>query len=289
MGLSFLARIVPLYFRLQPKHTEAELQKELDRRRARPEPPPRGPRGMAFRLENREKGKVFYLNEGSASGRTVFYLHGGAYWNDFSPFHWRYMKQLIHAADAEIIAPAYRLAPYGTFRDAFDLIVPLYSAYRRDHPDRKIILMGDSAGGGMALALAEHFQALGLPAPEELILFSPWVDVSMRNPELEKYASADPWLTLSLRVPGLRFGDGAPTEDYRIDPLYGDLSGIHSVLLITGTREILYPDTMKLYEKLRHDPSNELIVGQDMLHVYPLIPIPEARAATERVLRRILR
>ena len=285
MGVSVMARIAALYFRLQPKYTEAELKEELDRRRAKREPPPRGPKGIAYRLEDR----VFYLNEESAAGRTVFYLHGGAYWNDFSPFHWRYMKGLIKATNAAFVVPAYQLAPYGTFRDAFELIVPLYRQYRQAHPDEKIILMGDSAGGGLALALTEHFRILGLPAPEELILFSPWVDVEMRNPALEEYVTRDPWLTLSLRVPGLCFGDGADRHDYRLNPLYGDLSGIRNVLLVTGTREILYPDTMALYDKLRRDPSNELLVGQDMLHVYPLIPLPEAKEATRRVIERIER
>ena len=289
MGLSFPARIVPLYFRLQPKFTEAELRAELDRRRMKPEPSPRGPKGIAYRLEERDKGKVFYLNEKSASGRAVFYLHGGAYWNDFSPFHWRYMKKLAAATDASFIVPAYRLAPYGTFRDAFDLIVPLYAAYREAHPDQKVVFMGDSAGGGLALALAEHFQTQGLPAPEALVLFSPWVDVAMGNPALKPYESLDPWLTLSLRVPGLCFGDGADPRDYRINPLFGDLSGIKNVLLVTGTREVIYPDTLALFEKLKQEPSNRLLVGQDMLHVYPLILIPEARAATAQVIEWIMR
>lgn len=289
MGLSLLARIAPLYFKAQRKYTEEEIAAELTRLRGLPEPPPRGPKGVPYRLETRPGGKVFYLNEGSRAGRAVFYFHGGAYWHDFSPFHWRYMQQLLKATNAAFIAPAYRLAPYGTFRDAFDLIVPLYEAYRAAHPQQKIVFMGDSAGGGLALALAEHFQALGLPAPEELILFSPWVDVTMSNPALNAYAKRDPWLTLSLRLPGLCFGGGAPETDYRINPIHGDLSKIQNVLLITGTRELIYPDTLKLYEKLKGDPSNELVVGKDMLHVYPLIPIREAKAATKRVIQRILR
>lgn len=289
MGLSLLARIVPLYFRLGKKHTEESAQTELERLKKLPEPLPREPRGIPFRLEERPDGKVFYLNEVHRTGRTVFYLHGGAYWHDFSAFHWRYIKKLIKATDAAFVVPAYRLAPYGTFRDAFQLIVSLYEEYRATHPKEKIILMGDSAGGGLALALTEHFQTLGLPTPKELILFSPWVDVTMNNPDLMNYAKRDPWLTLSLRVPGLCFGDGADEMDYRINPIHGDLSRIQNVLLVTGTRELLYPDTMKLYDKLRHDHSNRLIVGEDMLHVYPLIPIREAEPVTKQVIQRILR
>ncbi len=285
MGQSFMARIAPLYFRMQHKYTEAELSAELARRRTQPEPPPLRPKGIAYRLEPRKQGQVFYLNEGSPAGRTVFYLHGGGYWHDFSPFHWRYMKGLVEATDAEIIAPAYRLAPWGTIRDAFQLIVPLYEAYRRDHPERKVILMGDSAGGGLALSLVQWFRTQGLPEPEELILLSPWMDVTMVSPEVRRYASVDPWLTLSLRVPGLCFGDG----DRRVDPIRGDMTGLRNVLLITGTRELLYPDTLKLFEKLRSEPTNELLEGQGMLHVYPLIPLPEAREATQRVIERIRR
>lgn len=286
---SISSRLVPLYFRMLPKYSEDGARRELARMRAQAEPKPLAPRGIPYRYEQRADGGVFYLNERGASGRTVLYLHGGAYWHDFSPFHWRYLKRLIRRTDARVIAPAYRLAPHGTFRDAFALTVPLYRAYRAENPGQKLILMGDSAGGGMALALAEHFAAEGLPAPDELILFSPWTDVTMQNPAMQKLVPADPWLTVSLRVPGLCFADGADRTDYRINPLFGDLHALKNVLLVTGTRELLYPDTMLLYDGLKAEPSNELLVGQGMLHVYPLIPIPEAEAATRRVVERILR
>lgn len=287
--MSLLARIVPLYFRMQPKQTEEEINRQLDEMKGRPEPAPNAPKETTYRLEDRQHGSVFYLNEKSASDRTVFYMHGGAYIHDFSPFHWRYLKKLIERTDAEVIAPAYRLTPYGTVRDAFGLIVPLYREYREKHPEKKVILMGDSAGGGLSLALAEHFVKEGIPSPDELILFSPWVDVSMENPAIKEYEPADPWLTVSLRAAGLRFADGADPKDYRINPLYGETDRIRNVLLVTGTRELLYPDTMLLWEKLSREPSNELIIGQKMLHVYPLIPIREAEEATGRVVERILR
>lgn len=287
--MSLAASIVALLFRLKPKQTEEAFERELDERKNRPMPASRAPRGIQYRLENRPDGDVFYLNEESGSDRTVFYLHGGAYIHDFSPFHWRYLKKLIKATGTGVIAPAYKLAPHGTFRDAFGLIVPLYTEYRKQHPEKKVILMGDSAGGGLALALCEHFLKEGILPPDELILFSPWTDVTMTNPKIRAYEAADPWITPSYRAAGLRFADGADPADYRVNPIHGDMSGIRNVLLVTGTREILYPDTMLLWEKLKAEPSNELYVGEGMIHVFPLIPIPEAKEPTRRVIERITR
>ena len=60
------------------------------------------------------------------------------------------------------IIPAYRLVPFGTYKEAFDLIVPVYKKYCEDHPEKKIIMMGDSAGGGLSLALTEYFKTEGI-------------------------------------------------------------------------------------------------------------------------------
>ena len=80
------------------------------------------------------------------------------YFMDFTRAHWRFLETLIKEADVQVIAPAYRLVPFATYREAFDLIIPLYREYRETHPDKKIILMGDSAGGGPSLALTEFFK-----------------------------------------------------------------------------------------------------------------------------------
>lgn len=287
--MSLAACIVRLIFRLKPKQTEQEFDRELDEQKNRPMPAPKAPRSIPYRLESGPKGSVFYLNEGSGSDRTVFYIHGGAYIHDFSPFHWRYMKKLIQATGAEVIAPAYLLAPYGTVCDAFDLIVPLYTDYRREHPEKKVILMGDSAGGGLSLALCEHFLKEGILPPDELILFSPWVDVTMTNPKIKDYEAADPWITPSYRAAGRRYAGGADRTDYRVNPIHGETDGISNVLLVTGTREVLYPDTMLLWEKLKAEPSNELYTGEGMIHVFPLIPLPESKEPTRRVIERIKR
>ena len=129
MRYSFMARAAALYFRLQPKRTEAWYDRNLAvlRKKHRPVSPP--PRGMACRTENGPGGRVFWLNEGGKGPCTVFYLHGGSYIHDFSYCHWRFLNQLIRRTDAVVSAPAYALAPWGTWREAFELILPLFTAY----------------------------------------------------------------------------------------------------------------------------------------------------------------
>lgn len=86
-------------------------------------------------------------------------------------------------------------------KDAFDLIVPVYRDYCERYADGKIILMGDSAGGGLSLALAEYFRMEGIRLPDELVLISPWVDTVMENEEIKAYEPKDPFLCVSsLRV-----------------------------------------------------------------------------------------
>ena len=135
---------------------------------------------------------MFYANEDSKSGITLIYLHGGAYFMDFTNNHWKLLKKLVDGADVRLIAPAYRLVPFATYREAFDLVVPLYREYREAHPDQKVILMGDSAGGGLSIAVTEQLKADGIRLPDELVLLSPWVDIAMDNEQIPKYESRDP-------------------------------------------------------------------------------------------------
>ena len=289
MGKSLMAKIVSFYFKLQPKYTDAQWKEQMEKQKTERELTPPAPKGVPYRLEETPSGKIFYLNENSASNLTVLYLHGGAYVHEFSRFHWIFLKKVLQKTDAEIIAPDYRLAPHATYRETYDRLVPFYREYREKHPERKLILMGDSAGGGLALAFAEFFKKEGLPLPDELILFSPWVDVSMNNPLIPEAEKRDPWITASFRVAGSYWAGDAGVEDPRISPIFGDMTGLKNVTVFWGTEEVLRPDMLLLKEKLEAEPSNELIEKPGMNHVYPILPIPEAKEAIETVCRKIQR
>ncbi|MBQ3892076.1 MAG: alpha/beta hydrolase [Mailhella sp.] len=286
INANVMSRLLKM-FSLSTEERFEHMVREALRKGEKPAPPPKAPE---TRFEDRPDGRVFYANEGSRSGTTVFYLHGGAYFMDLTRSHWKFLETLIKKADVQVVTPAYRLVPFATYREAFDLVLPLYKEYCEAHPGQRIILMGDSAGGGLALALAEQFKAEGIRMPDGLVLLSPWVDISLDNEQIGGYAPVDPFLSVQpLRLCARYWTGGLDMHDWHVSPIFGDLEGIRHVTVFTGTREILYPDITKFFSLLDDDPSNELIVGEGMVHVYPLFPIPEAELAMDTIIRALAR
>lgn len=169
IGAKALSEVLELLSLYMDKNGE----KLIDDALIKGEKPTPAPKIPQTRYEDHQNGRVFYANETGKAGITVFYLHGGAYFMDFARSHWRLIDTIIRETDAQVIAPAYRRLPFATWREAFDFIVPLYRDYCEAHPEQKIILMGDSAGGGLSVAMAEQFKSDGIRLPDELILLSP--------------------------------------------------------------------------------------------------------------------
>ncbi len=186
--------------------------------------------------------------------------------------------------------PVYPLAPFNTVTDSYDTMMRLYEKVRTENEGCKIILMGDSAGGGYSLALAEGMTEYGLEQPDELILLSPWVDVSMNNPGIADYISDDPMLTVTMgRMSGEAWAGELSPEDWHVSPINGEMSELHNVTIFVGTRELFYPDDTLLYEKLRNNPRVRLYIGSGQNHVYPVYPTLEGRIATEKIMKIIQR
>ena len=290
MEKSLMERFLTTYFSIKHKLSAEETEEEI--RKLKEKGPVESPPPVTVRTRHTDSanGRMFYVNEKTSSKYTVFYIHGGGYEHDFSQFHWLFIRKIVERTDALVIAPAYILIPFGTYRQAFDLIMPVYNDYTKQHPEKKIILMGDSAGGGLALALAEQIKMEGGRIPDELILLSPWADIAMENPEMKEYEPKDPWLSRPwLSVCARYWADDLDLHDYRVSPMFGDLKGLSHVTVTVGTHELFYPDITKLYGMLDQDASNELITGQEMIHVYPLVPMPEAKEADEKIITAILR
>jgi len=286
--ISFMGRIAEIYLRLAYKNrTEEEIRRRIEELSA--VPPVRYTLPGSLRLSSHVSSEevcgspVYSLTGGGDPRRTIIYLHGGSYVNQISPFHWRAADRLTVSCAAETLVPIYPLVPHGTYREAFDLLERVFASCRQRHPERGVVLMGDSAGGGLALSLCGHLAEKGMRPPERLILFSPWVDIELDNPLIRDYVNKDAFISPSLRVYGRAWAGDLDSRDPRVSPLFGDLSGVDNVTFFLGTNEITYPDVTAFYEKLRAAGKTcELIVGEEMSHVYPLFPIPEGRAALRR-------
>jgi acetyl esterase/lipase len=182
-----------------------------------------------------------------ASGQYVLYLHGGAYINNIFRQHWKFAEIVIRATHCTFVLPDYPLAPAATYQEAFVMLYAIYNNLLAKTQAGNIILMGDSAGGGLALALAEKQQKEGIPHAGHIILLSPWLDVSMTNPEIKEVEKKDAMLQAnSLVEAGKVWAGNSDSKNYLVSPIYGSLEGLPPISLFIGTHDILMPDCRKL-------------------------------------------
>ena len=284
--MSSQARFVSILLKTTGKPTEKQTERRIAFLKKRSEIKTIAPLRVNARMVEKRNGRLFYMNEKSKSEYLLFYVHGGGFLYDFNTFHWSLIKKISKKIDAVAIAPAYKLIPYGSWKEAFALMVDAYTKCLAKYPDRKIIMMGDSAGGGLALSLILEFKRLGLHLPDRTILLSPWVDISMDNPELISSSKKDPWLSFPwLKACGKHWAGELDVHDDRVSPIYGDLSDLNNVTMFVGTREIFLPDVKKAFHLLPKNKTNNLIIGRGLNHVYPLMPIPEGRAAVKEIIK----
>ena len=237
--------------------------------------------GVTVREEREEALQAFIFNDQEHPAQTVFYFPGGAYINAPNAQQTTMAARTAKETGSEVVLMAYPREPVYNCADAYEMCTAFYQRYIAEYDCGKIVFMGDSAGGGLALGLAETLRDKGAVTPEELILISPWVDLRMDNPDMVLYEEHDPMLGIDgLRRMGEVWADGLPLDDARVSPICGKLAGLGRVTLTTGTWEILYPDTLALARAFEDAGVDcRLVIGENMIHCYPICPIPEAKAA----------
>lgn len=245
------------------------------------DPPARLVRGMDV---TRVEGVGFDVHDlrvrGTAPERTVLYLHGGGFVSHADAAHWRYVVRLARRFDLRVVLPVYPLAPTYTWRDSTDALLRLFEQVAIESP-RGVVLAGDSAGGGLALALAQQIAARPGPQPTQLVLVAPWVDLTDTTPGTVEAAGRDPWLNLSrLRICGAWWAGADDVTRPEVSPVNGDLTGLPPALMWCGTRDLLQPQCRLLADRAAEQGWELRYVEEpDLLHVYPILPIPEARRA----------
>lgn len=186
--------------------------------------------------------------------------------------------------------PLYPLAPEASCAQTVDTVTSIYARECSRAGLNSIDVMGDSAGGGLALALCYALRKKAIPLPDSLILICPWLDVTMTNPLIGSTEKDDPMLaTIGLRETGRLYAGDIELQNHQVSPLYGDLRELPPILLFAGTKDIAHHDGLLFAEKARTAGSRvDLQIGKEMIHVWPILPIPEGKVAWETIARYLL-
>jgi acetyl esterase/lipase len=220
--------------------------------------------------------------------RTLLHLHGGGYMLGSIATHRNLTARLALAARARCLSIDYRLAPEHPFPAAVD---DALTAYRwlldSGVPARRLVVSGDSAGGGLALGLVVAARGAGLPLPAAVVALSPLTDLEATGGSAS--SADDPLLTggrEALLQMAQTYLQGADPRDPRASPLHADFRGFPPLLLQVGTREVLLDDSTRVAERARAAGVDvTLDRGEGLIHVWPLFgaDMPESVAAVERI------
>jgi acetyl esterase/lipase len=213
------------------------------------------------------------LTPGSArDDRLLIYLHGGGYQVGSPRFVRHFAARLAEAAATPALVPAYRLAPEHPFPAAVEDAVAVYRWALDRLPPGRIAVAGNSAGAGLAAALALAAKAEGLPQPAGIYLVSPWADMAEGGPSYAAKAESDIYVTPeALRQGAAVYLAGADPKDPRASPLFGDFAALAPLLIHVGSEEVLLSDSVSLAERAAlAEVAVRLEVFPAMLHDFPL-------------------
>ena len=244
------------------------------------------PRRVKFPREMKEYRvdgmQVFEMVAADDDKPIIFYIHGGGYMRNFDVRHWLFMAEIAKDTGCGLVAPNYPLLPKHTAREAHAQVMKLYLQLTRRIPGSRVIIMGDSAGGGFSLALAQEIRDLNQPLPGQLVLISPWVDITGGDKAIQEH---DTWLSVDIcRLYGLDWADSLDPHDPMVSPLYGAMEGLPPTSLFAGAWEVFCTDIVTCSEKMTAaGVPTTLHVASEMGHVYPLYPAPEGRKARQTI------
>ena len=225
---------------------------------------------------------------GTSTKRTIFYLHGGAYvvgsavgWSGFA-------AALSQAADARVLLIDFRLAPENPHPAALDDALTAYRwLVETTSPQAHTVVAGESAGGGLTLALLTALHDAGDDLPAAAVLISPWVDMTLAAASLDDRADLDPFTSRA----GLEMNVGAYLQGQdpkapSASPLFADLAGLPPMLILVGTNDALLDDSTRLNDLARRaGVAVTLNVADEMYHMWPIMSsfLPEAREAVQEI------
>jgi monoterpene epsilon-lactone hydrolase len=225
----------------------------------------------------------------SDSSRVVLYFHGGGYTIGSIASYRSFTGRLARATRARLLSVGYRLAPEHPFPAALDDAVSSYRWLLEEGiPPGRIAVVGDSAGGGLALSLAIAIRDAGGPTPATIVAIGPSTDLAREGASVKERAHLDPIINLeSSMAHALRYvGTQGNLKHPLASPLYSALHGLPPLLIMVGTHEALFDDSTRFAAKAEAaGVEAQLDIWEEMIHVWPVFAdiLPEGRQAIDKI------
>ena len=233
-------------------------------------------------------GRSCYTMKSANNADTqIVFLHGGAYRYPSTFFHWVLLDNLLKEIPCEATFVDYPLAPKHKCEDNVKTVMEIYKELFPKEIGQKIVLMGDSAGGGLALVMAQLIKKENItPKPEKIVMLSPWLDISMETEIPDDLQERDFMLDRDqLRENGIEYAGDLDTKDPLCSPYYGDSKDVGQMALFMGTQDILHMDALRFKKKAEKENYDLAYYEyKDMLHDWVLFPIDDAVKALKEII-----
>lgn len=226
------------------------------------------------------------LPDDPAPGRVILYTHGGAYVSGSPSTHEPIICRLAEACGVPVFAYEYRLAPEHPYPAALeDALTAVDYLIGCGYAPENMVFSGDSAGGGLTLALTMALRDRGRPLPAALCVISPWTDLTESNDTHFTNGEIDPLISSEeLRNTAVLYAGQEDLRNPYISPLYGDFTGFPPTLIHVGTNEVLLDDSRELAKRLdAQGVETDIDIYDGMWHVWHMFDVPEARAAVRKI------
>ncbi|HIX15724.1 MAG TPA: alpha/beta hydrolase [Candidatus Hungatella pullicola] len=246
------------------------------------------PPGYGYEIIEMEEFSMEFLQpEGIFTGRVILQLHGGGYIgpmkNIYRRFAVRYSK-ISYGGD--VLTVDYRVAPEHPYPAALEdaLAAYMWLLEEKGYQPRNVVIAGDSAGGGLSLALGLYLRDHGYPMPAGFILMSPWTDLTNSGESYEENYHLDPLFGNSrdnMLFHSSYIGQEDPKNPY-ISPMFGQFHGFPPALFQVGSYEVLLSDTLAAAGKMKEaGVKRRVSVYEGMFHVFQMALdlIPESQEA----------
>ncbi len=270
---------------LKSQFTKSADNQEIDLEKARrfesPVPSERIKKQCQFDKKTILDRNVFtlYPKNPDNNNEIIIYFHGGGYITGITTPYWNFTSKLTNQLGRKIIFPDYPIAPEKNYQDTINFSIELYKETAQKFNNPKIYLIGDSCGGGLVLSVSQKIKEIGLTQPEKIILMSPWLDLSLSNPDIPELQKNDIMIRPEkLKRTGKMYAADLDISDSLISPINADLTIFPEIHLFTGTHDVLFADSKKFVEIAKKSGVEINYYEYDkMIHCWMIFPIPEAK------------